>query len=35
MEMELCRRVLLDGADRRMIRSDGERLLEPVCQPDS
>jgi hypothetical protein len=30
---ELCRRVLLDGADRRMVRSDGERLLEALCQP--
>ena len=31
---ELCRRVLLDGADRRMVRSDGERLLEVLCQPE-
>ena len=32
---ELCRRVLLDGADRRMVRSDGERLLEAFCQPEA
>ena len=32
---ELCRRMLLDGADRRMIRSDGERLLEAGCQPEA
>jgi hypothetical protein len=32
---ELCRRVLLDGADRRMVRSDDERLLEAGCQPDA
>jgi len=31
---ELCRRVLLDGADRRMVRSDGERLLEAGCHPE-
>ena len=30
---EICRRVLLDGADRRMARSAGERLLEPGCEP--
>jgi len=29
---ELCRRVLLDGVDRRMVTSDGERLLEAGCQ---
>jgi hypothetical protein len=32
---ELCRRVLLDGADRRRVRSDGERLLEALCQPEA
>ena len=32
---EVCRRVLLDGADRRMVRSDGERLLEAFCQPEA
>jgi hypothetical protein len=32
---EVCRRVLLDGADRRMVRSDGERLLEALCQPEA
>src|SRR6516165_896152 len=32
---ELCRRVLLDGADRRMVRSDGERSLEVLCQPEA
>lgn len=32
---EVCRRVLLDGVDRRMIRSDGERLLGTLCQPEA
>jgi hypothetical protein len=27
--------VLLDGADRRIVRSDGERLLETDCLPQS
>jgi len=31
---ELCRRVLLDGVDRRMARSAGEHLLEPGCESD-
>jgi hypothetical protein len=29
---EVCRRVLLEGADR-MRGSNGDRLLETVCQP--
>jgi hypothetical protein len=32
---ELCRRVRLDGADRRTVRNDGERLREEVCQPEA
>jgi hypothetical protein len=30
-----CAAVLLDGADRRMVRSDGERSLEVLCQPEA
>ena len=32
---EICRRVLLDGADQRLATSSGERLLEAMCQPQS
>ena len=30
---ELCRRVLLVGADRMLASSNGDRLLEGSCQP--
>jgi hypothetical protein len=30
---EICRRVLLDATDRTLPSADGERLLEPGCQP--
>jgi hypothetical protein len=34
---EICRRVLLDGADRRLVSQlpPGERLLEATCKPSS
>jgi hypothetical protein len=30
---EVCRRVLLEGADRMRGTSNGDKLLEVVCQP--
>jgi len=32
---DICRRVLLEGADRMLATSDGERLLEALCQPEA
>jgi hypothetical protein len=32
---ELCRRVLLDDADRRVVSNDGGRQLEAGCQSEA